>query len=72
MFQSFDNTFADIAERSDIVGIDRNADRFHALFSAWPSRVDRIALPLYMTGTISYLAEKSSTYYLVWYLPKGM
>ncbi|MDJ0991817.1 MAG: hypothetical protein QNI85_17490, partial [Desulfobacterales bacterium] len=32
-FQFFDNTFADVAERSDIVGIDRNADGRHWSFS---------------------------------------
>ncbi|MDJ0803225.1 MAG: hypothetical protein QNI97_10150 [Desulfobacterales bacterium] len=38
-FKFFDNTFADIAERSDIVGIDRDADGCHLIFS-----MDRVSV----------------------------
>ena len=59
-FQGFDNTFADIAERSDIVGIDRDADGFHSSFSILLGFRRRGAL--YMQGNIIYIDNNSSTY----------
>ncbi len=54
-FQFFDNTFADIAERSDIVGIDRDADGLHASFSILLGSRRRDTL--YMHGNIIYVVN---------------
>lgn len=72
-FQPFDNTFADIAERSDIVGIDGYPYWAHPTllydcgclplsFSLTPG-IAMANKTIYMSANITYITHKTSTYF---------
>ena len=70
LFQPVDNTFADVTKGSDIVGINGHFYRIHDVLLqislVYKSKT------LYTITNIIYIMDKSSTYYFVRYLQKGM
>lgn len=80
LLQSFDNTFADIAEGSNVVGIDRYLHGVHSsllcpgclsavpiLFMRGHDQDGIHQKAVYMAVSIIYIDIKSSTYLNIWY-----